>query len=845
MRRRGLAVILCFCICSLLMADLSVTAAEVEDPAVEKIQDEQDKQEDPEAPAEPEEQNEPEIPEEQANVPEQTETEEDPAAEDAPLGSLEYSMEGRELTSVDEYGNVFIVEDQSDGVIDEIAVHDRANDGLKIVNFRANAAGKTVTTTTEYTEFRTGAIGYTYGKSGADAAYLGTENGKVKFMLSGVVGLVDASKVQVVNFSSAKSFSNYYANGTRILHRLCTDMTTPGYAGTVDVGPQQSYMSTGATYYSYDGHYFYTDYETMISDYKNETRSNSINPDEPYYNYFQYLPLRGKSMYTASELKAMVNKKASSGGSKMYNSGDLFVNNQDKYGVNALLMAGVGAHESAWGTSSIAKNKNNLFGLNAVDSSPGSSANSFPDVNTCIKDFAETYMSKRYLRAGYRYYNGGFCGDKASGINVRYASDPYWGEKTASIAWVLDNNSTGKDQNYYTIGIKDRMATEHTAVNVRKDASTSSQILYNTGSVSNYAFLILEESEGFYKVQSDPVLTGNRTQINSDDGTYDSSSMYAYVSKDYVYPVSGKEPQQPMLTYSAHVQTYGWQDYVSAGDIAGTFGESKRVEAIKIKLNNPEYSGSVQYRSHVQTYGWQDWKTDDELCGTSGEAKRLEAMQIRLTGEMAENYDIYYRVHAQTYGWLDWAKNGEMAGASDAAKRLEAIQIQLVKKGDAAPGDTGRPFVQPLIQYRTHVQTHGWQDYIMGGGSSGTTGSAKRLEAIEINLNNQKYDGDIKYKVHVQSYGWQDWVVGDSTAGTSGQSKRLEAIQIKLTDEMEKQYDIYYRVHAQTYGWLGWAKNGEPAGTEGLSKRLEAIQIIMVSKGGEAPGSTENALIKD
>ena len=77
MRRRGLAVILCFCICSLLMADLSVTAAEVEDPAVEKIQDEQDKQEDPEAPAEPEEQNEPEIPEEQANVPEQTETEED------------------------------------------------------------------------------------------------------------------------------------------------------------------------------------------------------------------------------------------------------------------------------------------------------------------------------------------------------------------------------------------------------------------------------------------------------------------------------------------------------------------------------------------------------------------------------------------------------------------------------------------------------------------------------------------------------------------------------------------------------------------------------------------------
>lgn len=40
-------------------------------------------------------------------------------------------------------------------------------------------------------------------------------------------------------------------------------------------------------------------------------------------------------------------------------------------------------------------------------------------------------------------------------------------------------------------------------------------------------------------------------------------------------------------------------------------------------------------------------------------------------------------------------------------------------------------------------------------------------------------------------------------------------------------------------------KKREKKREEGLSKRLEAIQIIMVSKGGEAPGSTENALIKD
>ena len=65
----------------------------------------------------------------------------------------------------------------------------------------------------------------------------------------------------------------------------------------------------------------------------------------------------------------------------------------------------------------------------------------------------------------------------------------------------------------------------------------------------------------------------------------------------------------------------------------------------------------------------------------------------------------YYRTHVQTYGWLDWAKNGEIAGSTDASKRMEALQIKLVKKGGAAPGNEGRPYVQPILKYRTHAQT--------------------------------------------------------------------------------------------------------------------------------------------
>ena len=115
----------------------------------------------------------------------------------------------------------------------------------------------------------------------------------------------------------------------------------------------------------------------------------------------------------------------------MWNSAGIFVNYQNTYGVNALLAIGVGANESAWGRSSIAQSKNNLFGLNAVDASPGISADSYTSVDHCIKTFTETYMSKRYLNPNNGVYCGGYLGNKASGMNVKYASDPYWGEKNA------------------------------------------------------------------------------------------------------------------------------------------------------------------------------------------------------------------------------------------------------------------------------------------------------------------------------------------------------------------------------------------------------------------------------
>lgn len=149
-----------------------------------------------------------------------------------------------------------------------------------------------------------------------------------------------------------------------------------------------------------------------------------------------------------------------------------------------------------------------------------------------------------------------------------------------------------------------------------------------------------------------------------------------------------------LVGVSTHVQRDGWQPHVRNGKFSGTMGQAKRLEGIKLRLENQEHSGGIRYRTHVQTHGWQDWRANDQTSGTSGQALRLEAIQIELTGQMANHYDVYYRTYIQSYGWLGWARNGEESGSEGQAKRLEAIEVVLVRKGGSAPGSTSRRYIQ-------------------------------------------------------------------------------------------------------------------------------------------------------
>ena len=493
------------------------------------------------------------------------------AAEDAALTD-ENPQRLETVTQMDEEGNITEGEDGPRLVEESGIAAYTAGDPVKVVNFRTKGNA-----TTEYKEVNTGRDGYTNGAYGADAAYLGESDGKVKFMLSGVVGLVDASEVQVVNLSDAAVVSCYSVSNGKLMHNIVTDMTTPGYANRLSNGEAPSYLTEGQDYYSYDGHYFYTDYAVMLEDYCSDTRANSVNPQNPYYNYYQYLPMRSQSSYGKTVLEGILEQKLS-GTSKMMGMGDTFVESQNTYGVNALLMASVAANESGWGTSQISQQKNNLFGLNAVDSSPGTSANQYGSVESCILDFSKNYMSRGYLYPDDWRYMGGFLGNKASGINVSYASDPYWGEKAANIAWTLDGLGGSKDSGKYVLGIKDTVSTEHNTANVMQEADGNSPVLYSTGKASNYSVILLAVSESgdYYKIQSDAALNADKTEITKETGLYDFSTMYAYIPSAYITAVNGTvgpdENQKPEITDGWKTEADGNRYYYRDGErVKGEF----------------------------------------------------------------------------------------------------------------------------------------------------------------------------------------------------------------------------------------------------------------------------------
>lgn len=137
-----------------------------------------------------------------------------------------------------------------------------------------------------------------------------------------------------------------------------------------------------------------------------------------------------------------------------------------------------------------------------------------------------------------------------------------------------------------------------------------------------------------------------------------------------------------LIRYQVHVRDYGWLSEVAEGKIAGTTGQGRRMEAIKIDLEGID--GILKYQVHVEQYGWLPEVLEGKMAGTTGESKRMEAIIIKLENS---SYSMKYRVHVKDIGWMNWVSSGKIAGTTGQSRRIEAIQIVL-EKNDVVVEDT-------------------------------------------------------------------------------------------------------------------------------------------------------------
>ena len=242
-----------------------------------------------------------------------------------------------------------------------------------------------------------------------------TANGRIPVQVAGLTGYVNASQVTAID--SNDTFIPDYVSDGKYVYQRYSPYTK------VMVAYHNANMQVGKSYYSADGINFGT-----------------FKLNHP----FQFSNLKSRTNYTAADINRLYSLMGAND-SKLAGKGATFKAAEQRYGVNALYLVAHSALESAWGRSKIAKDKNNFFGISAYDDTPYTSATKFDDVDSGIMGAARWINSKYLHNSGYPA-NGAHLGNKASGMNVNYATAPYWGESIASIMFSANEKLGRKDR---------------------------------------------------------------------------------------------------------------------------------------------------------------------------------------------------------------------------------------------------------------------------------------------------------------------------------------------------------------------------------------------------------------
>lgn len=305
-----------------------------------------------------------------------------------------------------------------------------------------------------------------------------------------------------------------------------------------DIGLAPDWLPNG-TYYSPNGINFYYD-----MDLKSPVLNNGV--AGTYYNYYEYVNLRTKTHYTGTELDEYFNYFASVNPyyltkpistSVMKDQGTSFVNAQDTYGMNALLIYAMAAHESAFGTSNYAVNYYNLFGYGAYDSNPSNAANySYPSVADGVNQHMgwnlRKYLDYSNYSSGNSLFYASNIGNKGAGINTRYASDPWWSVKIAQWAFKIDRYLGLEDYDSNQVAI---LGTSNRTMYL--DSAVGNQAYSIDTRATNYPLVLLSQVSDFvYKAQSTNPISNGSVITGTTPGVipYDWNASVVYVNTNQV-----------------------------------------------------------------------------------------------------------------------------------------------------------------------------------------------------------------------------------------------------------------------------------------------------------------------
>lgn len=436
----------------------------------------------------------------------------------------------------------------------------------------------------KYTYF-TGASGY----GGSDGLQLESEYSHtynvwtVKVKFADFTGWVDLQRFEIVPITWVRSYSNYEITNDYIRHNYVSKVQQYSSAGGRTIGPKPEMLNPG-TYYSYDGHYFYSDLKTLIRDSKAYSHNLAVNKDKPYYNYYMYLSTHTKTNYSSVNIndyirnnmgytRGVYGKIADEHTSKLYGMGTYFYYAQEKNGVNALLTLSLSRNETGNGTSNLAINKNNGFGLNAVDSNPYHAANWYATFSQSILGFTSGWVTYGYAHPRDTRYFGPQFGNKQIGMNVKYASDVYWSEKMASNYYSMDKALGLQDYNYYQLAIANWPA------NTYSQPSTSSKFIYQYPE-ANDAMVIVNEvkvnNELWYEVVSDLNIDNNFNEIPA-YGDYNWHRTVFIRASDVTKINTAKSGyKSPNSIYEYPDKNYNYDLYITNGELTPKVAVTKK-----------------------------------------------------------------------------------------------------------------------------------------------------------------------------------------------------------------------------------------------------------------------------